>query len=45
MSLREAGIEDPDIPELVRQAKTLCGLWGISGYSDDDLASIYRLAL
>ncbi len=45
LSLSEAGIENPDIPELVKQARTLCGLWGISGYTDRDLEAIYHLAL
>ncbi len=45
VNLRDAGIENPEIPELVKQARTLCGLWGIDGYSDEDLAAIYRLAL
>ncbi|MCK5251007.1 MAG: hypothetical protein KAJ98_13635, partial [Spirochaetaceae bacterium] len=45
INLRDAGIDNPDIPELVKQARTLCGLWGIEGYSDEDLAAIYRLAL
>ncbi len=45
LSLSEAGIDNPDIPELVKQARTLCGLWGISGYSDRDLEALYRLAL
>lgn len=44
-SITEAGIENPDIPELVRQARTLCGLWGIDGYTDTDLETIYRMAL
>lgn len=45
VNLREAGIDNPDIPELVKQARTLCGLWGIEGYTDEDLAAIYRLAI
>ena len=45
VNLREAGIENPDIPELVKQARTLCGMWGIDGYNDEDLEAIYRLAL
>ena len=45
LSLMETGIENPDITELVKQAKTLCGLWGITDYSDNDLAAIYRMAL
>ena len=44
-SIAEAGIENPDIPELVRQARTLCGLWGINGYTDKDLETLYRMAL
>ena len=45
LSLREAGIDNPDIPLLVKQARTLCGYWGIDGYTDEDLGAIYRLAL
>lgn len=45
LSLKEAGIDNPDIPELVKQARTLCGLWGIDGYTDEDLETIYRMAL
>ncbi len=45
VNLRESGISNPDIPELVKQARTLCGLWGIDGYSDEDLANIYRMAI
>ncbi len=45
VNLRDAGIDNPDIPELVKQARTLCGYWGIEGYTDEDLATIYRLAL
>jgi len=45
VNLREAGIENPDFPELVKQAETLCGMWGIDGYSEDDLEAIFRLAL
>ncbi len=45
VNLREAGIENPNIPLLVKQARTLCGYWGISGYSDEDLEGIYRMAL
>jgi len=45
VNLREAGIENPDFPELVKQARTLCGMWGIDGYSDKDLDAIFRLAL
>lgn len=45
LSLSEAGIDNPDIPELVKQARTLCGLWGIEGYTNKDLEAIYQLAL
>jgi len=44
-SLAEAGIRNPDITELVRQARTLCEYWSIPGYSDADLAAIYRSVL
>ncbi|MCK5200316.1 MAG: iron-containing alcohol dehydrogenase, partial [Spirochaetales bacterium] len=45
LSLREAGINNPDIPLLVKQARVLCGYWGVDGYTDEDLEAIYRLAL
>lgn len=45
LNLRDAGIDNPDIPELVKQARVLCGYWGIEGYSDKDLETIYRMAL
>ncbi len=45
LSLKEAGIKNPNIPELVKQARTLCRLWGIDGYTDKDLETIYRMAL
>lgn len=45
VSLREAGIENPDIQELTREALELCDVWGISGYSGEDITNIYRLAL
>ncbi len=45
LSLREAGINNPDIPLLVKQARVLCGNWSIEGYTDEDLETIYRLAL
>lgn len=45
LSLHEAGIDNPDIPLLVKQANVLCGYWGIDGYSDEDLETIYRMAL
>ncbi len=45
LSLKEAGIKNPNIPELVKQARTLCGLWGIEDYTDEDLETIYKMAL
>ncbi len=45
LSLHEAGIDNPDIPELVKQARTLSKLWNIPGYTDTDLEAIYRSAL
>ena len=45
ISLREAGIENPDIRELTREALELCDVWGISGYSGEDITNIYELAL
>ncbi len=45
LSLHEAGIHNPDIPELVKQAGTLSKLWHIHGYTDADLEAIYRSVL
>jgi alcohol dehydrogenase YqhD (iron-dependent ADH family) len=45
LSLNEAGIENPDIPELVKHARTLCGLWGLDGYTNEDLENIYKMAI
>ncbi len=45
LTLTEAGVKNPDIPELVKQARRLCGLWGISGYNDEDLKALYLSAL
>ena len=45
LSLHETGIDSPDIPELVKQARTLSKLWHIPGYTDADLEAIYRSAL
>lgn len=42
VNLRDAGIDNPDIPELVKQARSLCGYWGINGYTDEDLKAIYE---
>ena len=41
--LTEAGISDPDFGELIKQARALCGLWGVEGYSDEDIEAVYRL--
>lgn len=38
----EAGVSDPDISGLVEHAKKLSRLWGVSGYSDEDLCAIYK---
>lgn len=45
LTMREAGVENPDIDELVKQALTLCEFWGIKGYTADDLEAIYRLCV
>lgn len=45
LSLSDAGIDNPDILELVKQARRLSRLWGIEGYTDKDLEAIYQLAL
>lgn len=43
-TLREAGISHIDYEKLTAQALTLCQLWGISGYTADDISAIYHLA-
>ncbi|MCX7786966.1 MAG: iron-containing alcohol dehydrogenase [Spirochaetes bacterium] len=43
-SLKEAGIPNVDLEKLTSQALELCRLWGISGYSAEDIRAIYQLA-
>lgn len=43
ITFTEAGITDPDIDELVKQARALCELWGVEGYTDEEIESVYRL--
>ncbi len=45
LNLREAGISNPDNSELIKQARIICGQWGIKNYTDEDLEAIYRMAL
>ena len=45
LTLRDAGIESPDMDELVKQVNTLSKLWGIEGYSDSDIREVYSLCL
>ena len=45
LTMKEAGVENPDIEELVSQAEKLCGFWGVKGYTAADLESIYRLCI
>ena len=40
--LREAGIKNPDMDELVKQTLTLSSVWGIKGYSAGDMEEIFR---
>jgi hypothetical protein len=42
-SFSDAGLDTPDIGELVKQARALCGVWGVEGYSDEDIEAVYRL--
>lgn len=44
-NFEELGIENPDIDELVKHTRILSGMWGITGYSDEDMAAVYRLCL
>ena len=45
VTFTEAGIADLDIDELVKQARALCELWGVEGYTDEDIEAVYRLCL
>jgi len=45
LSMKDLGIEDPDIDELVKQGLRLCDFWGIKGYRAADLEAIYRLCM
>ena len=42
-SLAELGIENPDIPELVNQAKKLSVFWNLENYTAEDIEAVYRL--
>lgn len=39
----EAEIHDPDVAAMTAQAMTLSRMWGISGYSEDDVRAVYAL--
>ncbi len=41
LTLSELGIDSPDLKPLVSHALKLCSLWGIEGYTEDELNSIY----
>lgn len=41
---REAGLESVDFEKMTAQALELCRLWGISGYTAQDIKAIYQLA-
>ncbi len=41
-SFATAGIEKPDLEKLAGLALKLCALWQITGYTKDDLLTIYR---
>lgn len=41
----ESGIDNPDIEKLTSQALELCEMWGVKGYTAEDIKAIYRLAL
>jgi alcohol dehydrogenase YqhD (iron-dependent ADH family) len=43
-TFQEAGIKTVDIEKLTTQALELCRLWGVSGYTAEDIRQIYRLA-
>lgn len=43
-TFREAGLKTVDIEKLTSQALELCRLWGVSGYTAEDIRQIYRLA-
>lgn len=43
VSLSEAGIHELDIESCADQAVALCRLWGVSGYSREEIVDMYRL--
>lgn len=45
LTFTEAGILDPDLDELYKQVQTLSKLWGIPGYSEKDIKTIYTSCL
>jgi alcohol dehydrogenase YqhD (iron-dependent ADH family) len=44
-TLADMGIENPDLDELLEHVKTLSVIWGIDGYSDEDIRAVYRLCM
>jgi hypothetical protein len=44
VTMQEAGIEKPDIDELVKQADFLSNYMNVPGYTKEDLKKIYQLA-
>lgn len=42
VSFQELGISEPDLEELTREALELRDVWGLEGYSESDIKSIYK---
>ncbi|MCX8014323.1 MAG: hypothetical protein N3A02_08555, partial [Rectinema sp.] len=43
VSLSDAGISALDLEACTTQALALSRLWGVAGYTEEDIRSIYRL--
>ncbi|HAK45275.1 MAG TPA: NADH-dependent alcohol dehydrogenase [Spirochaeta sp.] len=44
-NMTELGVGNPDISKLVKHTRILSGQWNITGYSDEDMAAVYRLCI
>jgi len=42
LTMAQAGVKDPDVEELTRQALKLGRLWGISGYDEKSVRGLYE---
>ncbi len=42
LSMKELGIDNPDIDTMTEQAVTLAAQWGAKGYTADDFRAVYN---